>query len=219
MGEKLTMPSLDSTAGPQKTDGLRFGPLGASAVHLCVDMQRLFGEPTPWATPWMSRVIPAVVRLAEARPNQLLFTRFIPLNRASEGEGTWRRYYERWEQMTLAALDLSLLNLVEPLIGFAPPAPVIDKRRYSPWIATELHSLLRNAQMDTLVITGAETDVCVLSTVLGAIDLGYRVVVATDAVCSSADETHDAIMTIYQSRFGMQVETADVEEILDVWRA
>jgi nicotinamidase-related amidase len=175
------MPSLDKTDGPQKTDGLRFGPLGASAVHLCVDMQRLFSEPTPWATPWMSRVVPAVVKIAEARPSQLLFTRFIPLDKASDGQGTWQRYYERWEPMTLAALDLSLLDLVDPLKGFAPPAPVIDKRRYSPWIGTELHSLLRSAQTDTLVVTGAETDVCVLSTVLGAIDLGYRVIVATDA--------------------------------------
>ena len=27
------------------------GPLGASAVHLCVDMQRLFADGSPWATP------------------------------------------------------------------------------------------------------------------------------------------------------------------------
>lgn len=34
---------------------------------------------------------------------------------------------------------------------------------------------------------------------------------ATDALCSSADETHDAMMTIYRSRFCEQVETADTE--------
>ena len=39
-----------------KPDGLRFGPLGESAVHICVDMQRLFAEDTPWRTPWMRRL-------------------------------------------------------------------------------------------------------------------------------------------------------------------
>jgi hypothetical protein len=43
------------------------------------------------------------------------------------------------------------------------------------------------------------------------------VVVATDAICSSADETHDAMMTIYHSRFAEQVETATVADILLGW--
>ena len=38
--------------------------------------------------------------------------------------------------------------------------------------------------------------------------------IATDAICSSADETHDAMMTLYASRFGEQVETARVNDIL-----
>jgi nicotinamidase-related amidase len=45
------------------------------------------------------------------------------------------------------------------------------------------------------VITGAETDVCVLSTVLNAVDLGFRVVIVEDALCSSSDVGHDALMT------------------------
>lgn len=40
-----------------------------------------------------------------------------------------------------------------------------------------------------------ETDVRVLATVRGAIDIGYRDVVAEDALCSSADQSHDAMIT------------------------
>jgi nicotinamidase-related amidase len=32
-----------------------------------------------------------------------------------------------------------------------------------------------------LTVTGSETDVCVLATVLDAVDLGYRVIVVRDA--------------------------------------
>lgn len=39
---------------------LRFGPLTARSVHLCLDMQRRFADATPWHPPWMSRVLPVV---------------------------------------------------------------------------------------------------------------------------------------------------------------
>jgi len=68
------------------------------------------------------------------------------------------------------------------------------------------------------VISGAETDVCVLAAVLDAVDQGYRVVLVTDALCSASDETHDALLTLYQHRFSEQIETADSEEILHAWR-
>ncbi len=201
-----------------KPDGLRFGPLGDTAAHVCVDMQRLFAEDTPWRTPWMRRVLPNVVALAGARPERLCFTRFVPLDKPESGAGTWRRYYERWSDVTLQAIDPSLVDLVPELRRFAPPAPVLDKRVYSPWGSTGLHEMLQRAGKNTLIVTGGETEVCVLATVLGAIDLGYRVVLATDALCSSADQTHDAMLEIYHSRFGMQVETAQCEEIVEAWQ-
>jgi len=55
-------------------------------------------------------------------------------------------------------------------------------------------------------VTGSETDVCVLATVLGAVDHGYRVIVVTDAVCSSSDEGHDAMLKLYRERYSLQIE-------------
>ena len=69
-----------------------------------------------------------------------------------------------------------------------------------------LHARLRAAGVDALLVSGAETEVCVLASVMGAIDLGYRVIIVADAICSGADLTHDAMIDIYESRFGMQVE-------------
>lgn len=69
---------------------------------------------------------------------------------------------------------------------------MIDKPIYSPWPEGKLQAVLAARRIDTLVVTGGETDVCVLATVLGAIDIGYRVVLVIDALCSSSDATHDA---------------------------
>jgi nicotinamidase-related amidase len=71
-----------------------------------------------------------------------------------------------------------------------------------------------------VIVTGGEkTDVCVLATVLGAVDWGFRVILVTDALCSSANETHDSIMNIYMNRFGQQVECVATESLLSQWSA
>jgi nicotinamidase-related amidase len=194
-------------------DGLLFGPFRDRWAHLCIDMQRMFAEETEWHTPWMARVMPLVVSLVELDPSRTVFTRFIPPRSAQQTQGTWQRYYTRWSSMTLDQLDPELVNLVPDLAKYVPPAQLEDKSLLSPW-AGSLHERLKGAGIDTLIISGAETEVCVLAAVMGAIDRGYRVIIVSDAVCSGADTTHDAMLEIYSSRFGMQVETVTTAELI-----
>jgi nicotinamidase-related amidase len=203
-----------------KPEGLRFGPLPPErCAHLCVDMQNVFAdEDSEWHTPWMARVLPVVERVARAHAARTVFTRFLTPRRPEDAPGAWRRYYERWPQMTAGRIAPRRLELVPSLAALAPPAAVVDKATYSPWSAPALERTLRGWEIDTLVISGAETDVCVLAAVLGAVDRGYRVVVPTDALCSASDRTHDALMTLYRERFSQQIETAEADAILAAWR-
>lgn len=200
-----------------KESSLRFGPLTPWSVHLCIDMQCLFTEPTAWHTPWIERVLPAVEEIARQHTERTVFTRFIPPATPEDMPGAWRRYYRRWHGLTLAELDPTLLELVPALARQVPPARVIDKRFYSPFIERSLPDYLRARRADAVVISGAETDVCVLAAVLGAVDFGYRVVIAADAICSSADATHDALLSLYHQRFSEQIEIASAETILQNW--
>jgi len=52
--------------------------LDRSALHIAIDMQRLFAEPTEWFVPWLERVLPNVVAIANHAPDRTLCTRFIP---------------------------------------------------------------------------------------------------------------------------------------------
>jgi nicotinamidase-related amidase len=201
----------------QHEESLPYGPLTRSCAHLCVDMQNLFAERTEWHTPWMARVLPVVARLAAAHPTRTIYTRFIPAANPGEVRGSWRRYYERWRSMTLERLDPRMLELVPPLAEIAVRGEVVDKRTYSPWGEPALERILHHWGIDALVISGAETDVCVLAMVLGAVDRGYRVVIPTDALCSSSDHTHDALLTLYRERYGQQIETATTDTILRNW--
>jgi nicotinamidase-related amidase len=200
-----------------KNDELRHGAPGENAVHICVDMQRMFAEGTEWRMPWLARVLPNIVAIAAAHAERTIFTRFIPAKTPDQIFGMWQHYYKRWESMTVERLGADMIGLVPDLAQFVPPARTFDKHVYSPWTGSDLHAQLRNATVDTLIITGGETDVCVLATVLGAVDWGFRVILATDALCSSADETHDSMMNIYMNRFGQQVECGTTETLLDSW--
>jgi nicotinamidase-related amidase len=200
-----------------KIGTLRYGSPGANAVHLCVDMQRMFAEPTEWKMPWLPRVLANIIAITAAHSERTVFTRFIPARKPGQGAGMWRHYYERWASMTVDLIGLDMVELVPNLMKFVPPARIVDKHVYSPWTGSALHMQLRDAGVDTLVITGGETDVCVLATMLGAIDWGFRVILVTDALCSSADETHDAMMDIYLNRFGEQVETVTTDTLLESW--
>lgn len=188
---------------------------GGNWRHICVDMQRMFAEDTPWQVNWAERVLPAVARLTSACPERTIFTRFIPPRRAADATGMWRPYYNKWWMMTRETLDPSLLGLVEPLAQFVPPALVFDKAVYSPWHDRRLHRHLQEGGVTTLAISGGETDVCVLSTALGAIDLGYRIILVKDALCSGSDPTHDATLTVIGNRFSVQAGVMDHGELLD----
>jgi nicotinamidase-related amidase len=192
-------------------------PLTERTVHLCIDMQRIFSADGPWATPWMERVLPVVTEIAGRFPERTVFTRFITPVKPEQMPGMWRHYYERWRETTREKIDPDLLDLMPQLARFAPPAAVIDKSRYSAFAEPGLYAHLMERKADGLIVTGSETDVCVLATVLGAVDLGYRVIVVRDAICSSSDEGHDALLRVYHGRYTEQIETADAASLLRRW--
>lgn len=122
--------------------------------------------------------------------------------------------------MTRQHLDPALLELLPSLANLCPPAKIIDKTRYSAFAEPNLlPEFLHAIEADGLIVTGSETDVCVLATVLGAVDLGYRVIVVRDAVCSSSDQGHDALITLFRQRYTEQIEVADAAVIMERWES
>ena len=145
-------------------------------------MQRMFAEPTEWHTPWMERVLPNVIAVAELDPARTIFTRFIPPRSPDDIGGAWRRYWHKWDSMTRTRLDPGLIDLVSDLSRFVPPASIEDKSVMSAWQGS-LHARLQSSGVDTLIVSGA-------------------------------DSTHDAMLAIYESRFGMQVETVTTADLV-----
>lgn len=84
----------------------------------------------------------------------------------------------------------------------------VDKYRMSGFWDTPLDSILRNLRVDTLLLSGVNSDQCVYSTLVDAACLGYDVILVDDAsATTSPDYCHQA--TVYNTRqcFGFTTDT------------
>lgn len=117
---------------------LKHGPLTGRALHLCIDMQNLFAEATPWRVPWLPRILPFIERIARKFPERNVFTRFVPPASAEALPGMWQHYYRRWPDMLLPCLDPKLIGLVPGLAAIAAFGVTFDKSVYSPFSNPDL---------------------------------------------------------------------------------
>jgi nicotinamidase-related amidase len=202
----------------EKSKSLKFGPLGSDTAHACIDMQRLFGEKTQWFTPDLAGIVASTARLIAHAPARTVFTRFRTPDTIDGAIGHWRPYYERYSDVLATRLPEDMFGILKEFRRFVPPAVEIDKVTYNAFETPEFGKTLERWGTKALVFSGVETDVCVLGTLMGAVDRGYRVVVATDAVASGNPKAHQAALEIVFTRYEMQIEVADTDMILANWK-
>ena len=193
------------------------GALPLDTLHVVIDMQRLFIEHPDWCVPDLPKLVAPISRIIDAHPRRTLFTRFITPRKPDDAGGQWRHYYRHWESVTLSRMDPALLDLVPGLARRARPEAILDKRSHGGWESLAFAEAIARRQSTTLVLTGVETDVCVLAFAFGATDRGYRVVIVEDAVASSSLAGHRAALEAIYPRLDRQIQIAKVEEVLAAW--
>lgn len=101
--------------------------------------------------------------------------------------------------------------------GIAPTADeyLIRKRRYSAFFATELALVLKSYGVDTLVLVGALTDVCVHYTFADAHQHDYRCLVVSDCVAGSSLAAHEAALAAM--RYLQRDCLVSSDEVLDAF--
>lgn len=96
--------------------------------------------------------------------------------------------------------------------------PVIDKPGKGAFYQTDLDLMLRNRGIDTLLVCGVTTEVCVHTTVREANDRGYRCVVVADCCGSYFPEFHEVGLRMIAAQggiFGWVAQSAAVIGALD----
>ena len=92
----------------------------------------------------------------------------------------------------------------------------VEKTARSAWTpgASELPSLLAARDVDTVVVTGTVTNVCVEDTVRGASAAGLRVILVADACAATRDQDHNATLHVVYRSFGDVRPTAEVLDLI-----
>jgi ureidoacrylate peracid hydrolase len=95
---------------------------------------------------------------------------------------------------------------------------VVDtKKRYNCFVATDLDLLLRAHGINTLIVTGVNTNSCILSTVTAACSMDYAVVVPSDCVDTmDAPALHDAALLCIRTAFGFVMTSQDVMALAEL---
>jgi len=85
----------------------------------------------------------------------------------------------------------------------APGEPVIDKPGKGAFYQTDLELMLKNREIDTLLVCGVTTEVCVNTTVREANDRGFRCIVLSDCCASYFPEFHAAGLAMIKAQGGI----------------
>jgi ureidoacrylate peracid hydrolase len=86
-----------------------------------------------------------------------------------------------------------------------PGDPTIIKHTFSAFHDTTLDELLRGKGIDTLLVTGVATNVCVDSTLREGFFRGYHIVLVEDCVGSNNKIGHDGTLATVRTNFGTVV--------------
>jgi nicotinamidase-related amidase len=81
--------------------------------------------------------------------------------------------------------------------------PVIDKPGKGAFYQTDLELMLRNRGIETLLVCGVTTEVCVNTTVREANDRGFRCIVLSDCCASYFPEFHDVGLRMIKAQGGI----------------
>ncbi len=82
---------------------------------------------------------------------------------------------------------------------------VLYKRTYSGFRGTGLDILLRDLGIDTVILTGIHTHICVLHTAYDAFYYGYNIYVVRDAVAAFSMEDHEYALKYMEKVYGAKI--------------
>ena len=99
----------------------------------------------------------------------------------------------------------SILEDLTPVEG----ETVFRKRSFGAFNSTNFENLLREMDIETLLVTGCVTNYCVETTVRDAADRGFAVAMVDEAIAGFSQESHDATLASLRSGFAAIIPTVD----------
>ena len=126
----------------------------------------------------------------------------IPVIYANDSRGVWDGDRDRLVREALDGLGSDVVNAVAPREG----DHFVVKPRYSGFDHTPLEIILRELEIDRILLAGAATEGCIVQTAIDGRELGFKITVLADA-CASPDERLEQVaLTYLEEVVGAQLE-------------
>lgn len=206
---------------------LPFDPRRSALV--VVDMQSAFLNPQTDAlyVPNAVSIVPAINRLAGAfrRAGGKVFWLQHSVN--AESMKSWSNLFgmdrfkpDEAERRNAAFAPGSFSHRLDGRLDVAEEDACICKYRYSPFSpgSSDLDTRLREAGIETVVITGTLTNICCECTARDAMMLNYKAIMVSDATATLSDEEHFGALSNVYGFFGDVLTTNEVIENLEAER-
>jgi nicotinamidase-related amidase len=186
----------------------------ARSALVVIDMQTVFLAPDQvFGNPHALDIVPAVNRLAaamRAAGGRVIWTRQTVSHVPPLAMPAWQ--YDLDVPQVRRAVETMLAgtpaHALHPAMDVRPGDAVLDKYRYSAFLcpARALAQVLEEGGIELLVIAGTLTNVCCESSARDGNMLGYRVIVASDAMAARTDIEHNAAL------LNLRLNFADVRD-------
>lgn len=173
----------------KQTFGQKIG-FGKSSALLLVDFVNGFVDPNVLGGGNIADAVKASVPLLEFFRRQglpVIFTRIVYADDGSDA-GIWCEKVPRLRSLTENAVESQVVRELAP----RKCELVIRKTQASAFFATHLGTVLTARGIDTLVVAGCTTSGCIRASVIDAMSLNYRTIVARDCVGDRALGPHEA---------------------------
>jgi ureidoacrylate peracid hydrolase len=92
---------------------------------------------------------------------------------------------------------------------------IVTKHRFSGFVGTDLDLVLRSKGIETLLMTGVVTNVCVETTARDGFDLDYRIILVEDCCGAFSPEEHVSTVTNIHKYFGVVSNSKVLAEIME----
>jgi ureidoacrylate peracid hydrolase len=190
---------------------------------LVIDMQNAFVAPgAPIEVPAARDIVAPINRLAAELRRRGVAIVWVAHENRSDGRD-WAGFFDafvapgRRAEAAAALAAGSELQQLWPGLEVAPSDLRVGKNRYSALIpgSSSLEKILKDKGIDTLLLAGTKTNVCVECTARDAMMLDYKVIVVSDCTAALSDDEQRTTLENVIQQFGDVLTAGEALTLLD----
>jgi len=189
----------------------------ARTALLVVDMQNAFvAEGAAIETPIAREIVPTINRLTAAARSSGALVVWIVSTYGPKPEDYWPTFFnhvmgtEAATRFRGALIDGEPSHDIYPALERDENDPIVAKNRFGAFMGSngKLETLLRDADIDTVLVAGTVTNMCCETTAREAAMLSLKTIMVSDANAGRTDDEHNATMAAFLQGMG-DVHTTD----------